>query len=105
MSLTDKQKIRLCKKIIHSPNLLGSTNIKGYDPQDLAEFISYLGDKNGNQLSIGIVEDYKRELENHAHSISYKRDIVSGIIGGIIGITLSNLDRIIRFFVSLFNKS
>jgi len=100
MVLNDKQKIKLCRKIIKNPRLLGKTNINGYNSQDLAGFISHLGDRNNNRLSIGIVEDYKRELESHINSISYKRVIIIIILTAII----TNLDRIIKIIISLFNK-
>jgi len=55
MSLTNKDKIEICKYYEENHDKLGTTKIEGYEPQDVANFlVSILGEGGG---TIRKVED------------------------------------------------
>ncbi|MFH1326666.1 MAG: hypothetical protein ABIH59_00885 [archaeon] len=108
MVLTDEQKIQICDYYINNQDKLGTTEIEGYDSQDIANLLVSI--TGGGGLTIGKVEDYKRKIESHLlnkksnviqeKGLSYKRAIIIIILTAII----TNLDRIIKFVISLFNQ-
>lgn len=110
MVLTDEQKIEVCKYYENNPDRLGATEIEGYAQQDVANLLVSIAGSGG--LTMDKVEDYRRRIESHflqresnviqEKGISYKRQIILIIIGAIIGAIIFNLDRIIRFLISLF---
>jgi len=107
MALTDEQKIEICDYYINNQDKLGTTEIGGYNSQDIANLLVSITEGGG--LTIGKVENYKRKIESHLlkkksnviqeKGISYKRAIIIIILTAII----ANIDRIIKFLISLFN--
>ena len=108
MVLTDEQKVEICKYYENNPDELGTTDITGYDQQDVANLLVSITGSGG--LTMDKVEDYRRKIESHflqresnviqKKGISYKRAIIIIILTAII----TNIDRITKFIISLFNK-
>ncbi len=108
MALTDEQRVEICKYYENNPNRLGATHIVGYDNRDVANLLISIAGSGG--LTMDKVEDYRRRIEAHflqresnviqEKGISYKRIIIVIILTAII----TNIDRITKFIISLFNK-
>lgn len=109
MTLTDKQKINVCKYWEENQDDLGKTDIDGYVQQDVANLLVSIAGDGG--LTIGKVENYRKKIETHglqkqSYEVqkkqgSYKKEIIIILITAFATALVSNIDRIFHWLNSL----
>ena len=109
MSLTDEEKIRICKFWEEKPDLLGEDVSDNYNHEDIANLLILIAGSGG--LTIDKVERYRRKIEAHQmqkesneiqkSQSSYKRDILIAVITAIVTSIITNIDRIIKWMGNL----